>query len=96
MSNLLKILQQKKFKSDAKKLIQSGKFSEADEKILFDVIDSLMKGKNLHIKNKDHVLVGNWKYHRECHIKPDLLLIYRVEGDTLILVRLGSHSELFD
>jgi len=45
---------------------------------------------------RDHDLSGNWTGYRECHIKPDLLLIYRKSGnDTLRLARLGSHSELF-
>jgi mRNA interferase YafQ len=46
--------------------------------------------------NRDHVLTGDWVDHRECHVRPDLLLIYRKPDlDTLQLVRLGSHSELF-
>ena len=45
---------------------------------------------------RDHALSGKWAGYRECHIKPDLLLIYRkVNTDTLRLARLGSHSELF-
>jgi mRNA interferase YafQ len=48
-------------------------------------------------KNRDHALAGEWSDHRECHLKPDLLLIYRKpDADILQLVRLGSHSELFD
>jgi mRNA interferase YafQ len=44
----------------------------------------------------DHLLFGEWKDHRDCHIRPDLLLIYRKpDPETLVLVRLGSHSELF-
>jgi mRNA interferase YafQ len=44
----------------------------------------------------DHLLSGKWSDHRECHIRPDLLLIYfKPDQDTLSLVRLGSHSELF-
>jgi mRNA interferase YafQ len=44
---------------------------------------------------RDHVLAGNWQDHRDCHIKPDLVLIYRKpDPQTLQLVRLGSHSEL--
>ena len=47
-------------------------------------------------KYRDHSLTGNWVGHRECHIQPDWLLIYRIEGDDLILVltRTGSHSDL--
>jgi mRNA interferase YafQ len=47
--------------------------------------------------NRDHALSGDWTGYRECHVKPDLLLIYRKpDADTLRLARLGSHSELFD
>ena len=50
-------------------------------------------------RNHDHVLAGDWKKHRECHVKPDLLLIYQKldtsDGSLLRLTRLGSHSELF-
>jgi mRNA interferase YafQ len=46
---------------------------------------------------KDHPLVDEWQDHRDCHIKPDLVLIYRKPDDTILeLVRLGSHSELFE
>ncbi len=45
---------------------------------------------------KDHDLSGQWKDHRDCHLKPDLVLIYAKFGDDrLVLVRIGSHSELF-
>ena len=47
-------------------------------------------------RNRDHPLTGEWDDHRECHLKPDLLLIYRKpDAEVLQLVRLGSHSELF-
>jgi mRNA interferase YafQ len=46
-------------------------------------------------KFRDHPLAGEWKDHRDCHIRPDLVMIYRIpDADTLELVRLGSHSEL--
>ena len=45
---------------------------------------------------RDHALSGDWQGYRECHVKPDLLLIYRKTDDDLLrLARLGSHSELF-
>ena len=47
-------------------------------------------------KYKDHSLIGNWRGHRECHIKPDWLLIYRIQEQELNLERTGSHSELFN
>lgn len=47
-------------------------------------------------RNRDHRLGGDWHDHRECHLQPDLLLIYRKpDSEVLQLVRLGSHSELF-
>ena len=48
-------------------------------------------------ENRDHELTGNWVGHRECHIQPDWLLIYRIEDDVLVLTlaRTGTHSDLF-
>lgn len=46
-------------------------------------------------RHRDHALTGDWKDHRDCHVKPNLVLIYRKpDGEVLQLVRLGSHSEL--
>jgi mRNA interferase YafQ len=46
-------------------------------------------------RHRDHALTGDWKDHRDCHVKPDLVLIYRKpDEDTLQLVRIGSHAEL--
>ena len=65
--------------------------------LLDDVIAALAMGEKLPEKNKDHALTGNWDGYRECHILPDWLLIYRVEGNVLVLtlVRTGTHSDLF-
>jgi len=60
------------------------------------VIDALTLDQSLAASYRDHSLTGEWAGCRECHIKPDLLLIYKKAGDDkLILARLGSHSELF-
>ena len=85
----------KKFKQDYKRLINSVNSETVNE--LLTVIEMLANGQALPEKYKDHLLKGNWKSYRECHIKPDLLLIYKLENDelTLTLVRTGSHSELF-
>jgi mRNA interferase YafQ len=62
---------------------------------LITVLKQLIADKPLAVKYKDHPLSNNWADHRDCHIKPDLVLIYRLPDDeTLQLVRLGSHSEL--
>jgi len=59
-------------------------------------VELLAEDKRLPEKNRDHALGGEWRDHRECHLKPDLLLIYRKpDTQVLQLVRLGSHSELF-
>ena len=65
--------------------------------LLDDIIRALSCGETLPEKNKDHALSGNWEGHRECHILPDWLLIYRIENDLLILTlaRTGTHSDLF-
>ena len=62
---------------------------------LEEVIDLLQFQKVLPLRNRDHTLSGNWKHHRECHIEPDWLLIYRIEGQFLILERTGTHADLF-
>ncbi|EMH19515.1 type II toxin-antitoxin system YafQ family toxin, partial [Helicobacter pylori] len=63
---------------------------------VFDlVVENLRNQIPLDEKFKDHALSGTYKGCRECHIKPDVLLVYRVKNNVLTLVRLGSHSELF-
>jgi mRNA interferase YafQ len=60
------------------------------------VLTALATDQLLHVRYRDHDLSGDWAGYRECHVKPDLLLIYRKsDADTLRLARLGSHSELF-
>jgi len=66
------------------------------DSLVSTVVARLASDQGLPSKNRDHGLSGEWSGYRECHIKPDLLLIYSKPGtDTLRLVRLGSHSELF-
>lgn len=60
-----------------------------------NIISQLQRGESLAPKNVDHPLSGNWLGFRDCHIKPDLVLIYRVANSTLQLARIGSHSEIF-
>lgn len=55
----------------------------------------LIKRNPLPAKQKDHKLIGNFKDRRECHIESDWLLIYKIEQDTIIFERTGSHSDLF-
>ncbi len=63
---------------------------------LIDVLYQLIHDQELPEKYRDHGLSGDWSGYRECHVKPDLLLIYKkIDQDILRLARLGSHSELF-
>ncbi|WP_248426358.1 HP0892 family type II toxin-antitoxin system mRNA interferase toxin [Helicobacter pylori] len=88
---MLMIETSKKFDKDLKILVKNG----FDLKLLYKVVENLAKEQPLAPKYKDHPLKGTLKDFRECHIKPDILLVYLVKDDELILVRLGSHSELF-
>lgn len=65
--------------------------------LLEEVVAMLAMGETLPDKHKDHALTGNWVGHRECHILPDWLLIYRIEDEVLVLTlaRTGTHSDLF-
>ena len=88
---MYKIFRTNSFKKDYKKL------SNKDKDLLKSVITTLAKGEKLDKKYKDHKLIGNYLGCNECHIKPDLLLIYRIDNEILelALVRVGSHSKLF-
>ena len=82
------------FKKDYKLAVKRGLKID----LLKDIIAALAMGEKLPEKNRDHALTGNWVGHRECHILPDWLLIYRIEDDVLVLTlaRTGSHSDLFE
>ena len=80
------------FKSDIKRVLRQGILGR-DE--LENIVERLLHRVPLAAKHKDHKLTGDLRAFRECHIKPNLLLLYKIAGKTLYLVRLGSHSELF-
>lgn len=83
-----------RFKRDYRreKSSQHGKKLDA---LLMEVVNLLVNDTPLPRRNFDHPLSGEWTDHRDCHIRPDLILIYRKpDSGTLELVRLGSHSEL--
>ena len=63
--------------------------------LLNSVIDTLLIPASLPPENRAHPLSGNWTAHYECHIQPDWLLIYRIEGNNLYLDRTGTHADLF-
>ncbi len=80
------------FKKDFKKVT---KMPIPDVIEVGNVISTLLKGENLEVKYVDHGLTGDWFGYRDCHVKPDLVLIYKTDSKTLKLARIGSHSELF-
>jgi len=83
-------------KKDYRRIKASSHRTQDVDQLLEAVLDLLVEDQPLPENYRDHALVGNWKGHRECHLKPDLLLIYNTEEpDKLCLIRLGSHSELF-
>jgi len=88
---MYEIFRTSSFKKDYKKL------SNVDKKLLKEVITLLANGETLAEEYNDHKLIGNYLGCRECHIKPDLLVIYRINDNILelALTRVGSHSKLF-
>ncbi len=93
-----------RFKPSSKFRKQYKKLNQKDKEITKKIINKLLNDEILESKYKDHKLIGKYAGFRECHIKPDLLLIYKKENNassgqlpTLILVciAIGSHSDLF-
>ncbi|MDR2947269.1 MAG: type II toxin-antitoxin system YafQ family toxin [Candidatus Adiutrix sp.] len=84
------------FKADFKAARANPRQAPALDTALMTAVSLLAADQPLPERYRDHELVGDWKGHRECHIKPDLLLIYsKPSDDALWLVRIGSHSRLF-
>ncbi|MDD6055230.1 MAG: type II toxin-antitoxin system YafQ family toxin [Helicobacteraceae bacterium] len=84
------IIYSKAFKKGLKKL------RDSDIELTLKVIERLSLGETLEAKYRDHKMQGELKDYRNCHIKPDLVLLYKIQNDRLILVcvAIGSHSEL--
>jgi len=79
------------FKKDVRRMEKRGE----DLSKLKGVLQRLASGEELAAQFSDHVLVGQYKGTRECHIEPDWLLIYELTEGELVLIRTGSHSDLF-
>lgn len=90
---MLNVFFSAKFKKDYKKMQKQGRTME----LLLDVVDTLAAEQTLPSQYLDHPLSGNYKGHRECHILPDWLLVYKIDRRELLLTltRTGTHSELF-
>ncbi|MEI6420438.1 MAG: type II toxin-antitoxin system YafQ family toxin [bacterium] len=92
---MLEIAYSKSYRKNLKKRLKSGNFNKDK---LAKVISTIINGKTLEIKHRDHELTGIFQGTRECHIEPDLLLIYEIDNknNRLNLVNIGNHSEFFD
>ena len=91
---MLTIKRTTQFRRDYKRELK-GRHRPTLETVLTEVLKDLVNEQPLEDKYRDHQLTGNWKDCRDCHVKPDLVLIYRkVSENDLQLIRLGSHSEL--
>ena len=86
------ILRKKQFKKDYKRIARTGRNTTR----LFDAVTFLQAGEPLPPHYRDHALTGDWKDYRECHLGGDWLLIYQLTDEVVVLVRTGTHTELFD
>ena len=80
------------FRRDYKRLSRSG---QADLTLLEKVVAHLANDQPLEARHRDHALTGDWAGYRECHVKPDWLLVYKLTPGQLFLARSGSHADLF-
>lgn len=80
-----------RFAKDLKMMLKRGR----DPESLKAVMRELIEERPLDQKYRDHFLIGNFKDRRECHINPDWLLIYRIDGNRIVFERTGTHSDLF-
>jgi mRNA interferase YafQ len=89
---MLTILRTNQFKKDYKTAKKRG----CDLSKLIEIITILVNEKPLPQKHRDHALAGEYNDCRECHIEPDWLLMYQLREDALILIRTGTHADLFE
>ena len=91
---MLEIVMSNRFKKDLKLASKRGYNLD----LLDEVVEKLANQQKLEERYRDHDLSGNYAGFRECHIQPDWLLVYRIEGDAVLLFlsRTGTHSDLFD
>jgi mRNA interferase YafQ len=82
------------FRRDFKRIASSSHHRDIAD-LLGKVVEHLASDRPLPVRNRDHQLGGTWSGYRECHVKPDLLVVYRKPEGVLYLARLGTHRELF-
>lgn len=87
------IIRQTQFKTDLTRIARSGRYQVAE---LLTVVEALAKERPRPSKHRDHPLAGPWPPYREGHIRPDWWLLYKLEPGRVMVVRTGSHSDLFE
>jgi mRNA interferase YafQ len=92
---MLTIKHSSAFKRDYQKTKKTPRYNKHIDSLLESILRLLLDDQPLPASCKDHSLKGEWQGYRDCHVYPDLILIYRKSGEALLLARLGSHSELF-
>ena len=88
----MRLLTTNRFEKDLRRAKRRGK----DLNKLWNVVERLLAQQSLDPRNRPHRLAGDWFPCWECHIEPDWLLIWDQQEDLLILVRTGTHTDLFD
>lgn len=91
----MKLIKEVRYSTKAKKDLKRHRHNSAMMKGLYDVLDVLVHGKSLGIEYRPHKLAGGYRGCMECHIESDFLLIW-IDRDFIEVVRVGSHSELFE
>ena len=82
------------FKRDYRR-VRRGRYRDTLDTVLVEVLELLVDDRPLAPRHRDHSLAGEWHDHRDCHLRPDLILIYRKSGDDVLqFIRIGSHGEL--
>jgi len=92
---VLKIKLDKQFKKDIKRDQKCGRYQESEFLELKKVMDALIDEKTLDDKYLNHKLLGEWKGYWECHIKPNWIIIYKIDSEFIKFARIGTHQQLF-
>jgi len=92
---MLNIKIEKSFKKDVEKAKKSGKYSKEDFEILKQIIEQLSNAKEIDKRYKRHSLKGDMKGYEVVHIKPDWILVFKIDDENLNLIMLGKHTQVY-
>ena len=83
------------YERDYEKCLRQGILGDKENLEIEKIIYLLKNRMPLEKRHKDHALKGDYKGYRDCHINPDLVLVYKIQNDTLYLTRIGRHRDIF-